>query len=62
MRACALGHLGRREDARAELDELLARKPDFSSRGRSLIGRFVKFPDLLEQVVDGLQKAGLTLR
>jgi adenylate cyclase len=62
MRACALGHLGRREDARAEVAELVARKPDFPGRGRTLIGRFVKFPDLLEQVVDGLQKAGLALR
>jgi adenylate cyclase len=61
MRACALGHLGRREDARAELDELVARKPDFPSRGRTLIGRFVKLPDLMERVVEGLQKAGLAL-
>ena len=61
MRACSLGHLGRREEARLEVAELLARKPDFPSRGRALIGRHVKFPDLLECVVDGLDKAGLEL-
>ena len=61
MRACSLGHLGRRKEARVEVAELLAKKPDFRSRGRTLIRRHVKFPDLLERVVDGLGKAGLAL-
>jgi hypothetical protein len=61
MRACSLGHLGRREEARVEVAELLARKPDFRSRGRTLIGRLVKFPDLVERVVEGLGRAGLAL-
>ena len=61
MRACCLGHLGRPEEARLEVAELLATKPDFPSRGRALIGRHVKFPDLLESVVGGLEKAGLPL-
>ena len=61
MRACSLGHLGRLEEARVEVGELLAKKPDFASRGRTLIGRLVKFPDLLESVVEGLEKAGLEL-
>jgi hypothetical protein len=30
-------------------------------RGRVLIGRLIKFPDLLERVVDGLRRAGLEL-
>jgi adenylate cyclase len=60
-RACSLGHLGRLAEARVEVAELLAKKPDFRSRGRTLIGRLIKFPDLLERVVDGLGKAGLTL-
>ncbi len=61
MRACSLGHLGRREEAKAEVAELLGKKPDFPSRGRTLIGRLVKFPDLVERAVDGLRKAGLAL-
>jgi hypothetical protein len=61
MRACCLGHLGRHEEAKREVAELLATKPDFPSRGRTLIGRHVKFPDLLESVVGGLEKAGLSM-
>ena len=61
MRACCLGHLGRLEEAKLEVAELVATKPDFPSRGRALIGRHVKFPDLLERVVGGLEKAGLAL-
>jgi adenylate cyclase len=61
MRACCLGHLGRAAEAKRAVAELLERKPDFPSRGRVLIGRHIKFPELVERVVDGLGKAGLTL-
>ncbi len=60
-RASCLGHLGRKEEARAEVAELLAIKPDFARRGRTLIGRIIKFPDLLDRIVEGLEKAGLSL-
>ena len=59
MRACCLGHLGRLEEARLEAAELFAKKPDFASRGHTLIGRLVKFPDLQQMVVEGLEKAGV---
>jgi len=61
MRACCLGHLGRIAEAKLEVAELLQRKPEFRSRGRVLIGRHIKFPDLFERVVEGLRKAGLRL-
>ena len=61
MRACCLGHLGRKGDAKPELAALLASKPDFRTRGRTLIGRLIKFPHLLGTVVDGLRKAGLAV-
>jgi adenylate cyclase len=61
MRACCLGHLGRKDEAKPELAALLASKPDFRTRGRVLIGRLVKFPDLVETIADGLRKAGLAL-
>jgi adenylate cyclase len=61
MRACCLGHLGKGAEAKAEAAELLRQKPDFASRGRTLIGRLIRFPDLFETVVDGLRKAGLEL-
>jgi len=61
MRASCLGHLGRLEEAQVEVAELLRHKPDFASRGRTLIGRLIKFPDLLDRVAVGLGKAGLEL-
>ena len=41
--------------------ELLARKPDFATRGRVLIGYYVKPPELMDRIVDGLARAGVTL-
>jgi adenylate cyclase len=61
MRASSLGLLGREEEAKREADELLRLKPGFAGRGRILIGRYIKLPELFERVVDGLGKAGLTL-
>jgi hypothetical protein len=60
-RACCLGHLGRLKEARLEVAELLASRPNFAARGRTLIGRLIKFPDLFERIVEGLGKAGLAL-
>jgi adenylate cyclase len=61
MRASALGHLGALREARAETAELLARKRTFPRRWRSLVGRAVRSPALLERVRHGLQRAGLDL-
>jgi adenylate cyclase len=59
--ACCLGHLGRLPEARREVADLLKVTPDFARRGRTLIGRLIKFPDLFDRIVDGLGKAGLEL-
>jgi adenylate cyclase len=61
VRASCLGHLGRLEEARVEVAELLRTKPDFARRGRTLIGRLLKLPELQARVADGLAKAGLAL-
>jgi hypothetical protein len=61
MRACCLGHLGRDEEAAAEVGELLRSKPDFEARGRVLLGYYVKDADVMGRVVDGLASAGLRL-
>jgi tetratricopeptide (TPR) repeat protein len=61
MRASCLAHLGRLEEARAEAAELLRAKPDFARRWRTLIGRFLKLPELQARVAEGLAKAGLAL-
>jgi tetratricopeptide (TPR) repeat protein len=61
MRACCLGHLGRVYEAKAEAAEILRLKPDFRRRGRVLLGRLLKFPDVLEPAIEGLARAGLAL-
>ena len=40
---------------------LLAFEPDFTVRGRILMGRFVKFDTLAASITDGLQKCDLVL-
>ncbi len=61
MQASCLGLLGRRAEAAVPVAELLRLRPAFRSRGRELIGRLIKFPDLEQQVVLGLARAGLEL-
>jgi len=61
MRASCLGLLGRESEAGVEVAELLRRKPDFETRGRVLIGHYIKFPEVMRPIVDGLAKAGLNL-
>jgi adenylate cyclase len=60
-KAAALGHLGRYEEGKQFLENLLKLKPDFPSRGRTLIRHYIKFEDLVERVIDGLRKAGLSI-
>jgi adenylate cyclase len=61
MRAASLGLLGRSDEAKREAEELLRQKPDFRERGRILIGRCFKFPELVESVAAGLARAGIAL-
>jgi adenylate cyclase len=61
MRASCLGHLGRRAESAVEVARLLRDKPDFEARGRTLIGHYIKHPEVMDRVVDGLARAGLTL-
>jgi len=59
MRAAAFGRLGRQSQAKTAVGQLLKLEPDFATRGRLLIGRYVKVDDLVDGVIDGLRKAGL---
>jgi len=59
MRAAALGQLGRTREAGAAIGELLSLEPEFTSRARQLIHGYVKNDDLIEKIIEGLQKAGL---
>jgi len=60
-KAATLGLLGRYEEGRPFVKSLLKLKPDFPSRGRILIGHYIKFEEIIEQVINGLQKVGLNI-
>jgi adenylate cyclase len=59
MRAAALGQLGRQNEAKAAVAQLLKLVPDFATRGRWIINRYVKVDALIDKVIEGLRKAGL---
>ena len=59
MRAAAHAQMGREQEARTAVGELLELVPDFATQGRRLIGRYVKVDGLIARVVEGLRKAGL---
>jgi adenylate cyclase len=59
VRAAALGRLGRQNEAKAAVSQLLMLEPDFATRGRLLISRYVKVDDLVDTIIEGVRKAGL---
>ena len=61
LRAATLGQLERKSDAEKHISDLKILKPDFESKARYLISRFVKEEDLVEKIIVGLQKAGLKI-
>ncbi|MHC4690849.1 MAG: hypothetical protein ACYS5F_14635 [Planctomycetota bacterium] len=61
LRAAALGQLGRETDAQQQLLQLKALRPDFENKARDLISRYVKEEELVDHILEGLQKAGLDL-
>lgn len=60
-KASTLGLLGRNEEGKKYVEKLLELRPDFQSKGRMLIKRFVKFEDIVEFIVGGLEIAGLRI-
>ena len=62
MKAAICGHLGRIEEGQACVRDLLALKPDFAQRGRILIGRYIKFDDIADRIIEGLNAVGLTVK
>jgi len=59
MRAAALGQLERQKKAKTALSQLLKLEPNFATRGRGMIGRYVKVDEIIDTIIEGLQKAGL---
>ena len=58
--AICYAQLGRMEEARKALRDMLALKPNYAEVARELHGRWIE-PDLVEQLMDGLRKAGLEI-
>jgi len=59
MRAATLGRLGRHDEAKTAVGQLLKLEPDFATRGRWLISRYVKVDDLVDTIIEDLRKVGL---
>jgi tetratricopeptide (TPR) repeat protein len=60
-KAATLGLLGRVEEGKGFVENLLRLKPDFPTRGRALIGHYIKFEDIVERVIDGLRRYDLEI-
>jgi len=58
--AAIYGQLGEQEAAAEALREVLALKPDFAEIARDQFGKWYR-PELVEQLIDGLGKAGLVI-
>lgn len=61
VKASTLGNLGRLEEGRKCVENLLTLKPNFPNRGRVLISRYVKFKNIADPTINGLKKCGLVL-
>src|SRR5438874_2163367 len=59
--ASACGHLGRRTEAAAAVRDLLALDPEFAAHARSNVGTWHFASGLMEPILDGLCKAGLSI-
>ena len=59
--ASACGHLGRHAEAAAAVRDLLALDPDFAAHARSNVGTWHFASGLMEPILEGLRKAGLSI-
>ncbi len=59
MIAAILGKLGRIDEARTHVEAIRTHKPDLAFRVRELMRRSLKIDDLIDDLIDGLQLAGL---
>jgi adenylate cyclase len=59
MIAAIFGRLDRKDEARPHIDRVVAGKPDLPDRVRELIGRALKIGSLVDDLVEGLSRAGM---
>ncbi len=60
--ASSYGLFGNIEDGRKAAVQLLKLKPDFAERGRILIEHYIKFDDIVERVIKGLNAVGIQVK
>ena len=61
MKAVSLGLIGRYEEGKKSVESPLKAKPDFRSRGRVLIGHYIKLEEIVNRVIEGLRKLRLNI-
>ncbi len=62
LKAVTYAHLGKLDKAKIALESLLGLIPGFHKRPSFYIGMYIKFEDIFELVVEGLEKAGMQLK
>ena len=60
-KAASLGLLDRIDEGRRYAMDLLQLKPDFRERGRKLIRKYVKFDDIADRIIEGLNKVDVEI-
>ena len=61
IKAVSLSLLGRIHEGKKAVNDLLKLKPNFSTHGRILIKHYIKFDDIIGQMIEGLKKVGLSI-
>jgi hypothetical protein len=61
FKAATLGHLEKYDEREKYAKELLEMKPDFPGKARDLIGRSIKFEEIVERIIEGLNNVGLCI-
>jgi adenylate cyclase len=60
-KAATLGLLGKTVEGKKYAEKLLEIKPDFPGKARDLLGRLIKFEEIVERMIEGLKKVGLRI-
>lgn len=62
LKAVSYAHIGKAKEAKIELERLFHVCPDFANKPSFYLGMFIKFEDVFERVIEGLEKAGMSLQ
>jgi hypothetical protein len=61
MKAVSCGLLEKISRGKRFADDLLRLKPEFRKRGRTLIRHYIKFDDIYDRMIEGLNNVGVQL-